>query len=186
MQKKEIAGVGTVFFERSRRAKHVCITVGPVSGIRVAVPLYVSYSRAEKIVHTKKDWLIKQREKLEQAGFFIQNNSTPHNELDSHAARQKIIRRTHELARQHGFTFNRLTIRNQKTRWGSCSSKNNINLNIKLARLPSPLMDYVILHELVHTRIKNHSRDFWDELAKYVGDLKERKKELKRYHLELL
>ena len=87
-------------------------------------------------------------------------------------AKRKIVIRCEDLAQDFGFTYNRITVRNQKKRWGSCSTHNNINLNIKLVRLPQELMDYVILHELVHTKIKSHGSVFWDELDKYVGESK--------------
>jgi len=75
-----------------------------------------------------------------------------------------------ELAQQHGFTFNRLTIRNNKRNWGSCSSRNNISLNLQMMKLPEELIDYILLHELVHTKIKNHGPLFWaklDELTNF-------------------
>ena len=92
-----------------------------------------------------------------------------------------LISRLNHLAQKHGFSFNRVFIRNQKTLWGSCSYSNNINLNIKLLRLKSELVDYVILHELVHTKIKNHSKEYWAELDKYTGNAKALDKELKKY-----
>ena len=70
--------------------------------------------------------------------------------------------------------------------WGSCSEKNNINLNINLVRLTEELMDYVILHELVHLKVKNHSKQFWAELDKYVGNAKELDKKLKKHRLGLV
>ena len=73
-----------------------------------------------------------------------------------------------ELAVLSGLTFNRVFVRHQKTRWGSCSHQNNISLNINLVRLPPELMDYIILHELVHTRIKDHSPRFWAALTEIV------------------
>ncbi|MFC1990575.1 M48 family metallopeptidase [Chloroflexota bacterium] len=79
-----------------------------------------------------------------------------------------------------------MSIRNQKTRWGSCSHKNNINLNMKLVLLPDELVDYVILHELVHTRIHNHSKRFWVELDKYVGDGKLMTSRIKKTGMGLL
>jgi len=98
-------------------------------------------------------------------------------------ARKKLTRRLNELSSLYGFTYNLVFIRNQKTRWGSCSAKNNINLNINLLSLPSDLSDYVILHELVLTREKNHSKVFWAELNKLVGDAGKLKSRLREYSL---
>jgi len=72
--------------------------------------------------------------------------------------------RINELALKHGFKFNKITIRNNKRNWGSCSSKNNISLNLQMMKLPDELIDYILLHELLHTKIKNHGPGFWDNL----------------------
>lgn len=77
-------------------------------------------------------------------------------------------------------------MREQRTRWGSCSGKNNISLNVKLVLLPEELIDYVILHELVHTRIHNHGKKFWDELDIYTGNAKAVAKRLKMSDLRIM
>lgn len=68
------------------------------------------------------------------------------------------------LAEKNGFQFSKITIRNNKRNWGSCSSKNNISLNLQMIKLPDELIDYILLHELVHTKIKNHGPLFWQKL----------------------
>ena len=86
------------------------------------------------------------------------------------------------LANKFSYTYNRVAIKNNKTNWGSCSSKNNINLNLHLMKLPFYLIDYILLHELVHTKIKNHSPEFHAELDRLVGGKsKELNKEVKKY-----
>ena len=70
-------------------------------------------------------------------------------------------------------TVGRITIRNQKTRWGSCSSKGNVNFNYQLYYMPRELMDYVIIHELSHRRHMNHSAEFWQEVEKYCKTYRE-------------
>ncbi len=93
--------------------------------------------------------------------------------------------RTLELAEKHNFKVNLIFIKNAKTRWGSCSSKNNINLNLNLLRLPQTLIDYVILHELSHTVHHNHSNFFWDLLNQItLNRAKVLDKELKNYRIE--
>ena len=72
--------------------------------------------------------------------------------------------RLKELAQKHGFSYNKVSVRNNKRNWGSCSSQNNISLNLQMMKLPDELIDYILLHELVHTKIKNHSAKFWSKL----------------------
>lgn len=91
--------------------------------------------------------------------------------------------RVKELAIQYGFRYRKVFIKNAKTLWGSCSSKNNINLNLHLMRLPGRLKDYVILHELTHTKHRNHGKKFWDQLDEYVGDARSLSKELREYRI---
>jgi predicted metal-dependent hydrolase len=158
----------------------------PFTGVRVAVPYGISFERAEKIVYTKINWIKKQIDRIKA----LQQKHEPFLRNSLHinraAAGAMLIQRLNELAHKYGFTYNRAFIRNQKTRWGSCSSENNIYLNVKLSLLPEELADYVILHELVHTRIKNHSKDFWRELGKYVGDTRGTERQLKEYGLGFL
>jgi hypothetical protein len=72
--------------------------------------------------------------------------------------------RINELALKYGFQMNKITIRNNKRNWGSCSSRNNISLNLQMMKLPDELIEYILLHELVHTKIKNHGPHFWAKL----------------------
>lgn len=90
--------------------------------------------------------------------------------------------RLSELANKFGFQFQRVTIRNNKRNWGSCSSQNNISLNLQMMKLPDYLIDYILLHELVHTEIKDHSSRFWNRLNELTnGTAKQLSKEVKQY-----
>jgi predicted metal-dependent hydrolase len=179
-----IEGVGEVLFERSRRAKHISLSIKPFKGVRVAVPLGVSFEQAKDVALARAGWINNHLQRMAD----MECNSA---ELEAMApinravARRVIGDRLEELAVRHGFTYNRLFVRNQKTRWGSCSNKNNINLNVNLIRLPAALRDYVILHELVHTRIKNHGTLFWEELERHVADCRQVDKQLNRYEFML-
>lgn len=182
----EIAGVGPVLFDRSKKAKHLSISVKPFTGVRVAVPVGLSLQRAEEFVYAKVDWIQKQLVRMKQYEEKAETAADAPDDINRAQAKRKLTSRLRYLARKHGLTYNRLFIRNQKTRWGSCSNKNNISLNIETVRLPQELMDYVILHELVHTRFKNHSNDFWTELNRLVGDGKSIASRLREYRIGLL
>ena len=178
---KQIKGIGPVRFEQSERAKRINISIRADEGVRVAVPRGISFMRAEAFVATKYDWIIKHHNRLRQTPKRNLTYVTP--PLEIIPAKLLITERLSVLAAKYGFYYNRVTIRNQKTRWGSCSHDNNISLNIRLAKLPQALMDYVLLHELVHTRIKNHSPVFWNELDYYVDNAKTLDKQLKRFKI---
>ncbi|MFB9863410.1 M48 family peptidase [Rufibacter immobilis] len=100
-------------------------------------------------------------------------------------AKQYLPQRVAQFARQFGFSYQQVTIKNAKTRWGSCSATNNINLNLHLMRLPAHLCDYVILHELAHTVEKNHGPRFWALLDQISGDARGLDKQLKAYRLHI-
>ena len=182
----DMVGVGQVLFERSKKAKHLTISVKPFTGVRVAVPEGLSFQKAEEFVFTKKDWIQRHLVRMKQyegndgtaSGFF--------DDIDKSKTKRRLTSRLKYLAGKQGFTYNRVFIRNQKSRWGSCSSKNNISLNMKIVRLPEELMDYVILHELTHTRIKNHSHDFWSMMDTLVGDGKGKAAKLREFGISFL
>ena len=152
----------------------------------VAVPRHTSFKSALEFALIKKPWIIKYLSKIKDYEKQKKTFSHIFHSIDRTLARKMILRRLQQLAAQHGFTYNRVCIRNQRTRWGSCSGVGDINLNIKLVALPRELLDYVLLHELVHTRIHNHSQEFWKELAKYVPNPKAKIAVLKDYGLRFL
>jgi predicted metal-dependent hydrolase len=96
-------------------------------------------------------------------------------------AKNHLKRRTLELARQTHSSINQVRIKDVKSKWGSCSSKRNINLNWYLVFLPADLIDYVIIHELMHLRQMNHSPAYWAEVKKYVPDYQQKIKRVKAF-----
>ena len=100
-------------------------------------------------------------------------------------AKEYLPERVKALAAKYKFDYKKVAVKNSKTRWGSCSFDNNINLSLHLMRLPDHLVDYVILHELVHTKVKNHSRDFWQLLDMVSGNAKKLDKEVKQYRIQI-
>ncbi len=155
---------------------------------------------------TKWHRLIIQNEERENVGIhinsdIIQINYPSHLRVD-HPKVQEAIRygihkalrmeawdyipgRLKQLAVKYGFTYRKLSLKNQKTLWGSCSSSNNININIHVMRLPQHLLDYILVHELTHTVHKNHSTNFWNAVDKCIGNGKVLSTELRNYRIEL-
>ena len=99
-------------------------------------------------------------------------------------AKAYLPKRLKELADQHGFNYENVSIKNASTRWGSCSSVNNINLNLHLMRVPEHLIDYVLVHELVHTVIKNHGEKFWMLLEQCYPNARKADKEMNNYRTQ--
>ena len=168
--------IGTVKYIGNNRAKRIIISIKP-EYVRVVIPKRQSFKNARKFVESRLDWIKKNKQSMNVQ--LEKKRNLP--EIDRKVARKILCRRIGELAQLHDFVYNRVSIRKQKTRWGSCSTKNNINLNASLLHLPSELMDYVLLHELVHTRVKNHSKDFWDELETVVPNARQVDRKLKDY-----
>lgn len=96
-------------------------------------------------------------------------------------ATEYIAKRVYELSEQMSLPFSGLAFKQQRTRWGSCSSKKHLNFNWKLIHAPKDVIDYVIIHELAHTRQMNHGRGFWELVAKYDPDHTHHRRWLHRY-----
>ncbi|WP_186804884.1 M48 family metallopeptidase [Limihaloglobus sulfuriphilus] len=155
-----------VFFRRNRRARRIVVTTEH-NCVKVSVPLWNSYSQARDFVVSIATKINSNIKELTAKGVDTQRD------VNMRLARmpveaKKLADRFVYLAKKYGFKYKKLTIRNQRTMWGSCSSSGNISINIALAELPGDLRDYVILHELVHTKHPNHSKRFWKELDKYT------------------
>ena len=100
-------------------------------------------------------------------------------------AAKLISQRADKLSSKMGISYKRITIRGQKTRWGSCSRKKNLSFNWKLMMAPEPVIDYVIIHELAHLKEMNHSKKFWELVANYCPKWREHKKWLKQHEAGL-
>ncbi len=177
--------IGTVTFRKTRSNKYIRLSIRMDGRVLVSMPTRVAWRDAESFLRQKYDWVIEQKDKMART---MQEEERIPIALppDEHLrqAQQLIFNRLDELSDQFGFEYRKATFRNQKTLWGSCSHDNKISLNINLVHLPPHLVDYVLLHELVHTKVKNHSSRFWQQLDKCIGSPssgKKLKKELNNF-----
>lgn len=164
---------------KSKRAKRVALAVHADGGVVLTLPHTMLESVAEKFLREKSGWL------LERLSFFKQFENTYLAKLGrkdymqhKEKARALAVERVEHFNAHYRQNYNRISIRNQKTCWGSCSSKRNLNFNYKVLFLPEALRDYVIVHELCHLQELNHSIKFWELVARTIPDYKDRKKEL--------
>lgn len=121
----------------------------------------------------RKQWELKQQEAVRgeegKAAFTLPG--TPAEEAVYRAQASEVFaRKAAYYAARMGVTYNKITIRDQKTRWGSCSGKGNLNFNWRLVLAPVPVLDYVVVHELAHRREMNHSSRFWDVVGEIMPD----------------
>ncbi len=178
--------IGAVLFEKSSKARRINITVRPIEGIRVAIPIGVPFEKARQIAQEKAGWIQARQEEAREMERRYEQFGQRSNSLGRTTAKPIIVNRLKELADRQGISYNRVFVRSQKTRWGSCSSQNNISLNYKIALLPSELMDYVLLHELMHIKYFHHGKRFWEALDRVVGNARAMEEQLKKYQALLL
>ncbi len=154
-----------VVFVRQRRARHYILRLRADGVVRVTVPWRGSRAEAERFLVARRAWVARQRHRRELALEAARMSPEAEARLRALAARE-LPSRLFELARLHGFEVASVRVRNQRTRWGSCSPSGRISLNWRLVQVPPAVRDYVLLHELTHLRHLNHSARFWRELAR--------------------
>lgn len=171
---------------RSRR-RTLGIEVGRGGEVKARIPIGISDREAERFVRQHLDWILKKRAQMQRREKLRKENAFLHkipvlsqmNRNQLGEMRAAFSQKTAAYARQMGVTYGRITVRDQKTRWGSCSSRGNLNFNYRLFFLPEELMDYVIIHELAHRKHMNHSVDFWKEVERYCPQYRDRRKKLR-------
>lgn len=149
------------------------------------MPWRMSFEEARRVSLGKIAWIRRTLARLERARARCREAVDAAAGLDRRTAREVLSRRLDELARAHGFSPGRLSVRRQGTLWGSASRSGRIQLNALLAVIPPDLADYVILHELVHTRVRGHGASFWRELERLMPDARRRQARLREYSLAL-
>lgn len=170
--------------KRSKRAKRMRLAVYCDGSVVVTSPFGIGQSIIEKFIADKKQWV------FDKIRFFKSTDSKAirtfsrkdylENKDRAFALVNERVRFYNEI---YGYSYNKIFIKNQKTRWGSCSRKQNLSLNYKIMFLPQKHMDYIIVHEICHLKEFNHSRKFWALVEKAIPNYLDIKKELRNHEL---
>ncbi len=155
----------------SYRAKRICLSIYLDGRVVITRPFFVKEEEILNFLKIKIDWISRKC------------NSTK-NDYQEYIKYKKdaydlVKKRLDYFNQIYNFKFNRIFIKNQKTRWGSCSRLGNLNFNYRIIFLPPDLRDYVIVHELCHLKEFNHSTNFWKLVAKTIPTYKQMRKKLK-------
>ena len=169
---------------RSSR-KTISIVIKPSGEVEVRCPRRCSKRDAEAFVRSKEDWIRKHLQAIAERPQQTVFSREKVKNLGDQAARV-LPERVEYFAKIIGVTYGRITIRNQRTRWGSCSAKGNLNFNCLLMLCPDAVQDYVVVHELCHRKELNHSAAFWAEVEKICPDYRLHRKWLKENGTSLI
>jgi len=165
----------------SDRARCLRITIYPGGELAATLPRGMSLEKLENFLREKADWIL---HKVNLAKKRKPSILLPPSSRREYLARKKeALAIAKEKTKYFGELYSlhpaKISIRNQKTRWGSCSRNGNISLNYRIVHLPEKYLDYVVVHELCHLKEFNHSRKFWDLVATAVPDFKKARKEIR-------
>lgn len=176
--------VHLVRFVRVRQARRYVLRVRPDGTLRVAVPPFGSLAEATSFVRAQRAWIERHYARALRAAAA----QPPPDEVAAlkARARRELPARLLALAAEYGFTVSRVSVRAQRTLWGSCSRRRaTISLNWRLVRMPEAIKDYILLHELAHLRHANHSRRFWALVESLCPAYREAERWLKKHAAEV-
>ncbi len=176
----------TYQLKTSHRAKNMRLCIYADGSFVVTKPRRVSDKFIERFIIKKSSWILDKIGKINSNQKYLSPAERRRLYLKHKEEARVFIRKKAEYFSDfYGFKFNRIAIRDQKTCWGSCSRRANLNFNYKIMFLPEYLADYVIAHEICHLQEMNHSRRFWDLLEKSIPDYYKFRKELKNLNLKI-
>jgi predicted metal-dependent hydrolase len=160
-------------FIRHPRARRYVLRVRPDGSLRVTLPRWGSRRHAELFVEQQRSWIERQKAHAERNRTALPVYSPDTLQLLRLRAERELPDQLYRLADRHGVTVSRVSVRNQRSRWGSCSPAGHICLNWRLVLMPDAVRHYVLIHELMHLRRLDHSRHFWRLVAHACPDYEE-------------
>lgn len=167
--------------KRYKRAKHVRISVKPGGRVVVTLPWRAPKYLADEFVQKQMAWIQKAREKMVLVQPLKRSGTSEEYKKYKKEALKVFTQRLTELNAYYQFSYKRVSVRNQKTRWGSCSKTGTLSFSYRLLLLSEAVRDYVLVHELCHTREMNHSKKFWELVAQTTPSYKVLRRELQTF-----
>ncbi len=143
----------------------------------ITAPVLLGVRTIEKMIEERREWIIEKMKIIEPKS--ILKRPSKQIAADKRRALALVNERITHFNLHYRLSWNRIAIRDQKTRWGSCSSKGNLNFHYKIALLPPHLADYLIVHELCHLAQMNHSKNFWNLVEQTIPDWRERRRAMR-------
>lgn len=166
---------------RSNRAKRLKLAVCPGGTLKATLPPFLDLNLLKDFIAQNKNWILRKMVNAKKRKTALLSRGGRREYLQNkESARRLISGKVFEWNRNGRFLVNRIFIRDQKTRWGSCSSGGNLNFNWRVVYLDERLVDYLVVHELCHLEEMNHSVDFWCLVAELLPNYKKTRRELKR------
>lgn len=170
----------------SVRARRIRLAIYGGGEFVVTVPRNFNESILERFMREKSDWILKKTAELKDLKNPLSFPNERYAYLTYRQTALSLVRKRLEYFNGiYSFTFNRVRIKSQRTCWGSCSMRKNLNFNYKLVFLPEKVADYVVVHELCHLEEMNHSKNFWNLVAKTIPDYLSIRKELRKHSLAI-
>lgn len=171
----------TFNIKRRARVRYVRLSIDRVGTLTLTAPKSYPFFLLKLFITKKWAWILEKTEqsKNSQSLLAIKHTKAEINHYKK-LTKNLVLERLQYYRQFYTFSFKNISVRDQKSRWGSCSSKGNLNFNYRLFLLPPALADYIIVHELCHLQEMNHSRNFWQLVARTKPDYKQLKKEFKK------
>lgn len=167
-------------------AKKLTLSIKSDGQIILTKPGYVSYKDAQNFVNSQISWIYKNYNRLKLSNDTF-NTAMPDSGTEYKRLKNSAVllftERLGKINSYYNFHYKKVSVRNQKTRWGSCSRKKTLSFNYKLIKLPLKYVDYVITHELCHLKEFNHSKNFWKLVEDTIPEYKKIRRELKAYEI---
>lgn len=163
--------------------KTILVRISREGRIEVRAPLRCQKEQIEEFLEKKRSWILRNQARQREQEKLRREHALTEEEcvLLRQSAKSRLEERVRFYSEKMGVSYGRITVREQKTRWGSCSARGNLNFNWKLILMPPEILDYVVVHELAHRREMNHSRAFYETVEAVLPDYRNRERWLREH-----